>query len=255
MSDVRLVIEPTNHQWSRDGRSVAYIVIHTSEGNGNAAATVRYLKQNDRQASYHELCAGDTAYIMAGDDKTAAHVGYGTLPNGAQGYEANRQSYGISMDNQAGQAPSDATIQTAIERTAAALGRFGLGIDRVIAHRDADPARRSDPTGVDMSEFRAAVSALMQGVGAGSPTNENDLNWLRVVGAQAATVPVTPGFALFDAIIRDELIPNGPEIYGVSPSGVQYAYRSAEGGGERYTYYVEVPPANVPWPKPKRIER
>lgn len=252
MSDVRLVIEPTNHQWSRDGRSVAYIVIHTSEGNGNAAATVRYLKQNDRQASYHELCAGDTAYIMAGDDKTAAHVGYGTLPNGAQGYEANRQSYGISMDNQAGQAPSDATIQTAIERTAAALGRFGLGIDRVIAHRDADPARRSDPTGVDMSEFKALVARHLEG---GPQLDDETKRWLQEAGRQAATVPVTPGFALFDAIIADGLIPNGPEVYGVGPDGVKYAYRSAEGGGERYTYYVEVPPVNVPWPKPKRIER
>ena len=252
MSDVRLVDEPTNHQWSRDGRTVAYIVIHTSEGNGSAAATVRYLKQNDRQASYHELCAGDTAYIMAGDDKTAAHVGYGTLPNGARGYEANRQSYGISMDNKAGQAPSDATIQTAIERTAAALGRFGLGIDRVIAHRDADPERRSDPTGVDMSDFKALVARHLEG---GPQLDDETKRWLQEAGRQAATVPVTPGFALFDAIIADGLIPNGPEVYGVGPDGVKYAYRSAEGGGERYTYYVEVPPVNVPWPKPKRIER
>lgn len=60
-------------------------------------------------------------------------------------------------------------------------------------------------------------------------------------GATVATVPITPGFALFDAIIRDDLIPNGLEKY-IEHDGKRYALRSAEhaSNGGAYVYYVEI---------------
>jgi hypothetical protein len=68
-----------------------------------------------------------------------------------------------------------------------------------------------------------------------------------------ASVPVTPGFALYDAIRRDGFIPNGPEVTE-QHAGTSYTFRSGEHptSGEKRTYYVVTGP---PWGTPRFVVR
>lgn len=95
------------------------------------------------------------------------------------------------------------------------------------------------------------------------PPEEPDMSleqWLIEQGNNAAVVPVSPGQAVFDAIIGDGNIPNGPEVYATYPtSGQKYALRSGEhptvASGAKWTYYVPVPAPGQPWPGVQRVLR
>lgn len=102
---------------------------------------------------------------------------------------------------------------------------------------------------------------VREGVPPPPPQSQDFANWLAEQGQIVATVPVTEGHVLYDAIRRDDLVPNGPEIWlryagSQQPySGKQYALRSAEGNNSKWTYYVEVPGPGQPWGTARRMDR
>lgn len=159
-----VVDHPSQHWSPRDGRKPRYIVIHSTEtpADGTTAGTLQYLTQNDRQVSIHELIMpGHPVYRMVPDDRAAHHVGYATLPNGAGGFEANLQTWGEELYNVAGRPVDKETRDRGVARAAEACKRLGLTSAEVLGHREVDPARRSDPTGIDMDAFRRDVATLL----------------------------------------------------------------------------------------------
>lgn len=153
---------PSNHHSHRGGQRVIWLVAHTTEGpNGSTIeGTIRYLQSNERQASAHEFVAPGMAVLMVPDDRAAHHAGSESsrFPNGATGFNGNAQSFGLEMYHNVGTTISPATVAIAVDRFAQACRRFGLGVERILAHRDIDPTRRSDPVGVEMPWFRARVA-------------------------------------------------------------------------------------------------
>ena len=154
---------PTRHTSSRMGTRASWIVVHTTEGNSTLPNAAAYLASNALQVSAHELVGDGVAYVLAADEVATHHAGANTarLPSGETGAAVNRASWGLEIHNQSGQRPSEGAYRVAVERLAAACKRLGLAPERIIAHREVDPSRRSDPTGVSMSELRAAVARTL----------------------------------------------------------------------------------------------
>ncbi|HAF44984.1 MAG TPA: hypothetical protein DCK83_08630 [Gallionellaceae bacterium] len=168
---VRLVDEPsgyTAHRWPRR-EPVRWIIVHDPVG-GTPANTLAYLRNNDRQVSYNELVvpgAPPESVTLAPPESYVGHAGFGTAPDGTRGSALNRASWGLCLwkaiaDN--GPFPDD-LLAAAVTVAALRCGQWGLTADRVLAHREVDPRRRSDPRGLDMGIFREMVArALRQAV-------------------------------------------------------------------------------------------
>lgn len=154
---------PTRHTSSRQGAATRWIVVHTTEGNSTLPNAAAYLASNALGVSAHELAGEGIAYLMAPDHLATHHAGAATarLPSGETGQGVNRASWGIEIHNRAGQPPSAGAYLVAVARIAEACKRLRLPVEKIIAHRDVDPSRRSDPTGVNMDTLRADVLALM----------------------------------------------------------------------------------------------
>lgn len=81
------------------------------------------------------------------------HNGFGRWGNDSIGIEAYNNGTGE---------PWPAVQLDAYQRGAAAICRhLGWSQFRVLAHRESDPGRKIDPTGIDMDAFRRAVAALL----------------------------------------------------------------------------------------------
>lgn len=86
----------------------------------------------------------------------ANHNGYGEWGNDSIGIEAYNRGDGID--------PWPPVQLDAYQRGCAAILRhLGYGVDRCKAHRETDPKRKPDPTGIDMNDFRAAVARHLEG--------------------------------------------------------------------------------------------
>lgn len=154
---------PAKSYSSRGSTKAQYVIVHSTDtpAGGTPEATARYLADNDRQVSIHEFVAPKTVYIMVPDDKAAHHAGYGRLPNGISGGAVNAASWGIEIYQLHGQECDPALVERAAVRTADACRRLGIPWDKVLAHREIDPSRRSDPVGVNMPAFRGRVAELL----------------------------------------------------------------------------------------------
>jgi len=165
---VRLVDEPsgyTAHRWPRR-EPVRWLMVHDPVG-GTPAGTLAYLRHNDRQVSYNELVvpgAPPESVTLAPPESYVGHAGFGTAPDGTRGSALNRASWGLCLwkaiaDN--GPFPDD-LLAAAVTVAALRCGQWGLTADRVLAHREVDPRRRSDPRGLDMGIFREMVARALR---------------------------------------------------------------------------------------------
>jgi hypothetical protein len=104
-------------------------------------------------------------------------------------------------------------------------------------------SRRNDPDTNTVTVFptfpAGVIDPLPPTTGGQVPPTQTLDAWLIERGQAAATVPVTPGFALYDRIRAHGYIPNGPERTETF-EGVSYTYRSGEHptNGEKRTYYA-----------------
>lgn len=158
----------SNHHSSRAGQRAKYVVLHStaSPAGSTLESTAQYLKQNDRGVSIHELVGDATVYRMVADDRAAHHCESPTamLPGGEPNYLNNELTWGIEGFQILTNPVSAAVARLMLERVVAACRRLGIPSARVVAHREIDPTRRTDPLGIDMAQFRAAVAAALNEV-------------------------------------------------------------------------------------------
>jgi hypothetical protein len=155
----------SNHYSSRAGQRAKYVVLHStaSPAGSTLASTAAYLKQNDRAVSIHELVGDTTVYRMVTDDRAAHHCESPTaqLPGGEPNSLNNELTWGIE-GFQIGTTPVTAAVwRLMLERVVLACRRLGIPSARVVAHREIDPTRRTDPLGVDMTQFRAGGATAL----------------------------------------------------------------------------------------------
>lgn len=172
----RIEDHATPYQWARPAGvrgTISWIVVHSPEAAGNPLGTVGFLtrpgKPPEAQTGYHELVADGVVYRMAPPHRMVGHAGVATrIPNTMVTNRAvNNRTVGISIDNVKGKRPPQKNIDTAAERIADLIIELGLpdaGV--VLSHQEVtEPARRgrrTDPVGVNMDTFRAAVAAHLE---------------------------------------------------------------------------------------------
>lgn len=166
---MQIIDRPTPYQWDRpagEAGRVSWIVIHTPEGSGNVLGTVRYLtgSGNTGRVGYHAvISAGGVVYRLAHPHRWVGHAGVATQIPGVptvRNVRVNYRTVGVAMDNRAGQPPARLAVVVASQYVADLIVELGLpdaGV--VLGHREVNTAagRRTDPTGVSMTEFRELV--------------------------------------------------------------------------------------------------
>jgi hypothetical protein len=229
----------SNHHSSRAGQAPKYVILHStaSPAGSTLASTAAYLKQNDRGVSIHELVGDATVYRMVTDDRAAHHAEAPTaqLPGGEPNYLNNELTWGIE-GFQIGATPVSAAVaRLMLERVVLACRRLGIPSARVLAHREIDPTRRTDPLGIEMGQFRAAVAAALNEVPTPPPPPPDDtvLKQLLLDEAERRVVlRFNPSAAIQRAIFAgdfDQFTPNSPE-FTLAHEGKTYVAQRAENG-------------------------
>lgn len=143
----------------RDLTSVAGVVWHhTATGprwtDGHVLALLRH-GHRDLAGPLAQLgLERDGTWVCVADGR-ANHNGYGRWGNQSIGVEAYNDGLGEPWPR--------AQLDSYHEGTAAILRRLGAGADRVLGHRETDPRRKIDPTGIDMDAARARIASLLSG--------------------------------------------------------------------------------------------
>lgn len=114
--------------------------------------------------------------------------------------EWGNQSIGVEAFNDGrGEPWPTAQLDSWVVGTAAILRHLGYSEGHVLAHRETDPSRKTDPAGVDMNLFRRNVADLLR-----PPAGKDDMRYPET-GYDVVTVAATgKGFKLipvpFDAV-------------------------------------------------------
>lgn len=107
-----------------------YVVIHNTANDASAANEVAYMRSNSSEVGFHYAVDDQMAVQGIPESRNAWHAGDG---NG----KGNRK--GISIEicySKSGGAKFDAAEKNAAELAASLLKKYGLGIDKLITHRD-----------------------------------------------------------------------------------------------------------------------
>jgi hypothetical protein len=132
----------------------AVICHHTATGPNWDDDQVAFLLRDGRRD-----LAGPLAQIGLERDGTVVLVAAGRCNHNGFGLHGN-DSFGIEAYNDGRGEHWPAVQLDAYERVVKVLcDHHGWGPDQVLAHRESDPDRKIDPTGIDMDDFRADVFA------------------------------------------------------------------------------------------------
>ena len=157
---------PSRHWMGRYGHPILYIVVHStvSAVGVDPWETLRYLEENPRGVSPHELVLPGYAYRMVTDERATQHCWSKSVqfPGGEHYNLANCITWGIELYQVKGGPVTPGVVCLGVERVAAACVRLGLNAFRVLGHGEIDPERKSDPVGVDMHQFRAQVAGVLR---------------------------------------------------------------------------------------------
>lgn len=144
--------------WETRGRDMAgvYAIIwhHTATGPKASDQNVANLLRDGRSDLPGPLSQlgldrhGRYWVVAAGKGN---HNGSGKYGNNSIGIEA--------MNDGVGEPWPTAQLDAYVRGTAAILDHLNLSTDRVLAHRESDPTRKSDPRGIDMVRARQRVDA------------------------------------------------------------------------------------------------
>ena len=133
-----------------------YVVIHNTANDASAAAEVAYMRRNDSAVGFHYAVDDKEAVQGIPENRNAWHAGDG---NG----KGNRKGLSIEICySKSGGSRFDAAERNAAELAASLLRKYGLGIDKLITHRNCNgkycPHRTLDR---GWSRFVAMVQAHM----------------------------------------------------------------------------------------------
>lgn len=165
--------------WRGRGRDMTRVLgvvwHHTATGTTWTDARVEQMLATDGNATTPPPLAQlglrrDGTYVVIADGRSN-HNGYGTWGNDSIGIEAYNSGKGEPWPK----------IQLDAYRTgtAAILRHLGLTADAVKAHRETDPKRKIDPTGIDMTAARAEIRRLLAPPQPTPPSEEPDMRYIR----------------------------------------------------------------------------
>jgi hypothetical protein len=134
----------------------AVVAHHTASGpNWDDDAVAKLLRDGrpDLAGPLSQLgLQRDGTYVVVATGR-ANHNGYGTWGNDSIGIEAYNDGRGEPWPV--------AQLQAYDRGAAAILKKIGQPPSRLLAHRETDPNRKIDPTGIDMDAMRVRVARLM----------------------------------------------------------------------------------------------
>lgn len=159
----------TEHRWARPaGAKIGHIILHDPVG-GTVDGTLGFLRHNADQVGYHEMMDPEgRLFILAPPEQWTGHAGVSTripgtdIVNGAVNH--NTYSHCLFKAASDGGPFPIGQVAATVARVADLIKQFGLpDAGCVLAHREVstEPGRRSDPRGLDMAVFRAAVQARL----------------------------------------------------------------------------------------------
>ena len=127
-----------------DERKPVAIVIHATEQASaeQSLQTLRTANPGGPVSSHYLIGDDGRLYQLVADDARAWHAGagrWGTL------VDLNSTSIGIEIDNERGEAFTEAQIATLLRLLGDLTERFGIPRGNVIAHSDMAPTRKVDP--------------------------------------------------------------------------------------------------------------
>jgi hypothetical protein len=130
---------------------------HTATGPNVSNLNVRKLLRDGRSDLSGPLCQlgleRDGTYVVIAAGR-ANHAGFGTpWGNDSIGIEAYNDGVGEPWPK--------VQLDAFEDGTAAILTALHLGAPQVKAHREVDPGRKIDPTGIDMNQARARIADLL----------------------------------------------------------------------------------------------
>jgi hypothetical protein len=157
---------------NRQGEPIKHIVLHGTESGllCDEECSVRYLVDNERAVSSHELVVGTNVYLMV-DLIYAAHtVGFSRLPDGARGWLANARTYNREGYKNVGLPMDPLTKSSMVKRAALVAKELGwtpeqvVSTDKILFHRVIDTQGKTCP-GLDwnLQEVRLQVADEMDG--------------------------------------------------------------------------------------------
>lgn len=176
---LRVVEVPGWQSRGRELRKVEGIICHhTATGPAASDSAIATMLRDGRPGlngplSQLGLARSGTFFVVAGG--RANHNGYGTWGNDAIGIEAYNDGRGEPW--------APVQLEAYKDGVAALLVRLGYGSDRVLAHRESDPARKVDPTGIDMDRFRRAIDARLGGGNDVGTLEGDQATWLQEIHA------------------------------------------------------------------------
>jgi N-acetylmuramoyl-L-alanine amidase len=159
---------PTTWQWmpspNHSPRTVpvSAIVLH-ADASSRVESSLDWVRRVESQVSYHVLIGRNGAvFAVVNPDRRAWHAGRSRL-DGRD--DVNQFSVGVCLSNRNdGDEPFPVSqVASAVEVCAKLCTHYGIWTDKITTHAAvATPAgRKTDPKGLDLAAFRAAVDALV----------------------------------------------------------------------------------------------
>lgn len=168
--------DDTTHAWYIPARPIVFLVIHDPVAP-SPEGLLRYLHRNDRSVSYNDVLvpghdgAPPKVHVLSDRDEWVGHAGSGTATDArtgtvygaAAGGNLNHVSWGVCLYKHASDTGPFAPpmYAAAVAVVAHRARQFGVDVQNILAHREVDPRRRSDPRGLDMGRFRGDVLNAM----------------------------------------------------------------------------------------------
>lgn len=139
-----------------------WIIIHSTESGQrtDCTGTLNYLLENARRVSSDFLVCDKSIWQLVDYRREYSHHAgseSSRLPDGTTGSMVNQVSIGIECYNRTGYPVSAMVEGHAIELVSYLCRELGIPPSNVLGHREVDPSRRSDPTGINMHAFRQSL--------------------------------------------------------------------------------------------------
>lgn len=148
-----------NH--SARSAAVTAIVLH-ADAAARLESSLDWVRRAESRVSYHVMIGRNgSIYAVVSPDRQAWHAGTSSLDGEAM---CNRYSVGVCLSNTNTGEPFPASqLGAAADVCAVLCGFYGIEVSRIVTHAAvALPAgRKTDPLGLDVVGFRAAVAARL----------------------------------------------------------------------------------------------
>ena len=129
---------------ARDTKDIRAIILHHTGSSGSDEANLKYLNQPDYISTHYLVATTGKIYQCVDDDHTAYHAGVSEWAGLAtKGESLNWCTLGIEV-NSDGVNFTDEQRQAVKELLLFLMGKYSIGADNVLRHKDIAPKRKTD---------------------------------------------------------------------------------------------------------------